>query len=759
MVSMSVKISKRLLFIMKYLGYFILLLIIPLILFGSLIFNVYLDVLEKEIEKSNINMVEVQRNSIDKEFSQIYSIYYQIFTDSTFSTIQIPENSIRVVETLSNYDSMNDLTRNIVVYPRGSSILYTSYGTQSFKSFLSQADVFNDWDESTFGDKLNNLLKTNIKPAVNIISEKGNVSGKYASLMLPLPPDSKNPDRTVMFLIDNIKMLSLLGSSVAEQNEDFLVLDSGKKLVCSLGGKTYDEFSEFKSFINEVQLGKIKSGVLNIDNVRYFTTSAASSVTGMYYIRLLPERQALSQLYYVRSIFLYALILVFIIGGILILLNLMNNINPLADLMYLSEKILPNTKPGLSNTPSIKDAVGEVIKTYGKLESQLSNSMPAVKEHILEKVLHGNADKVDIGFLPEKRFSLDITDKYYFTAVINILNPISLGSSSYTEVANAVEILLENEIEGYCKPAIDTKKLILILSIYNCDNKVIVDKLILIRNMLNERFQMETAIGVGLIYDLLSNIGKSFIEANSALDYMLVQGSGSIIFWESVSMHHSESSQWYPKAELERLENFILQWDSESIEKTVILILEAVKVKRTSLSVAKCISFDIINTVIRGITAINPSLKSDESINLNLFSLTEIKTLDELFDKIVSISRMINELMQQNKQVPAAQLISSILEYLNNNYYKYDFTVEAMAEHFALSPVYLRKVFKEATGSTILSYANSLRTEKAKELLKATDMNLGDIVKSIGYIDSSSFVRKFKQETGITPGEFRKINK
>lgn len=750
------KINNSSLVFIKFLGYYIVLLLIPLILLGSLIFYVYLDVLKEQIEKNNMNLIEIHRNSIDNEFAQMYAMYYQLYTDSAFSKRQIHEDPIHVVETLSNYDSMNELTQAIVVYPRGSPILYTSNGTYSMESFLAGTDVYNDMDTSAFTDRINSVTAPSLKPAVSTYSEGRQVRGRSLSLMLPLPPDSKSPDRTVIFLLDRLKLTALFGPEAVEQDEDFILLNSDKDYIFSLSGQSYDEYDALTSLIGEMKPGGKKSSVIQMDRANVFISCAVSNVTGMYYIRILPEKQALRQLYDVRAILFYTSLLALLIGGIVILWNWTHNINPIAELVRFSERFPDHSKDGGAVNPSIKKAVGEVIRTYDKLESQLHKNLPAVKEHILGKILRGSANESEIRSLPDKGFSLHRSSGIYFAAVVQLHKPIAHRPDK--DPVRLIEELLADGIGGYCKPALDTRKLILLLSMEEWDRSAAEEKLLVLQKMLCVQFDLETVIGVGNPYDQLSEAGKSFIEANSALDYMLVQGADSVIFWSDVSRQDMESNVRYPKAELDKLELYLLQWNSQRIEETMDSILKTVRENKIPLGLAKCIFYDMIHTVIKGFNRINPSLKNEDRIELDIFSLTEIGTLEELFDRIVSISKKINEIILHNRQASSAHLSHRILEYLHAHCFSYDFTVEAMAEHFSLSPVFLRKAFKDATNSNILSYVNTLRIEKAKEFLKDTEMSLGDIVKRIGYVDTSSFVRKFKQETGITPGEYRKVN-
>ena len=82
-----------------------------------------------------------------------------------------------------------------------------------------------------------------------------------------------------------------------------------------------------------------------------------------------------------------------------------------------------------------------------------------------------------------------------------------------------------------------------------------------------------------------------------------------------------------------------------------------------------------------------------------------------------------------------------------------------MAEHFNISPQYMRKLFKNHTGMSVSDYVSNKRLEKSMYLLAQTDRNLQEVVMEIGNSDISGFVRFFKQRTGMTPGQYRKANR
>ena len=58
-------------------------------------------------------------------------------------------------------------------------------------------------------------------------------------------------------------------------------------------------------------------------------------------------------------------------------------------------------------------------------------------------------------------------------------------------------------------------------------------------------------------------------------------------------------------------------------------------------------------------------------------------------------------------------------------------------------------------GVTFIEYLTQLRMNKAKELLKRTDMRSGEIAIAIGYNDPHYFSYLFKKSVGMNPRDYR----
>lgn len=66
------------------------------------------------------------------------------------------------------------------------------------------------------------------------------------------------------------------------------------------------------------------------------------------------------------------------------------------------------------------------------------------------------------------------------------------------------------------------------------------------------------------------------------------------------------------------------------------------------------------------------------------------------------------------------------------------------------------RFFKETMHETPLACINRLRIEKAAELLRETDRKLLDIALEVGFEHQGYFIRRFREQTGVTPAEYRR---
>ncbi|MFD0868993.1 response regulator transcription factor [Paenibacillus residui] len=102
-------------------------------------------------------------------------------------------------------------------------------------------------------------------------------------------------------------------------------------------------------------------------------------------------------------------------------------------------------------------------------------------------------------------------------------------------------------------------------------------------------------------------------------------------------------------------------------------------------------------------------------------------------------------------------LIEQIQEYIHSNLAE-DVSLQTLATHVDMHPVYLSKVYKLETGEGLKDYLSRVRMERAVHLLLNTDLKVYEITSQVGYLNTAYFIKVFKKAFGVTPQEYRDQN-
>lgn len=85
--------------------------------------------------------------------------------------------------------------------------------------------------------------------------------------------------------------------------------------------------------------------------------------------------------------------------------------------------------------------------------------------------------------------------------------------------------------------------------------------------------------------------------------------------------------------------------------------------------------------------------------------------------------------------------------------------LDEVASHVGMNKSAFCTFMRRHTGKTFSDYINSLRLEKAVELLKQTNNDIAEIAYSVGFNNVTYFNRLFKQKYGCSPKNMRVKNK
>ena len=110
---------------------------------------------------------------------------------------------------------------------------------------------------------------------------------------------------------------------------------------------------------------------------------------------------------------------------------------------------------------------------------------------------------------------------------------------------------------------------------------------------------------------------------------------------------------------------------------------------------------------------------------------------------------------EDDHQDGSSILVQQALRIIREEYNK-ETGIAQIAYKLQVTPNYLSSLFHKHTGIPFTRYITEIRMNKARQLLKETNLNIKEIAQQVGYHSSRHFSGLFRQETGLTPSEYIK---
>lgn len=111
--------------------------------------------------------------------------------------------------------------------------------------------------------------------------------------------------------------------------------------------------------------------------------------------------------------------------------------------------------------------------------------------------------------------------------------------------------------------------------------------------------------------------------------------------------------------------------------------------------------------------------------------------------------------LQKIEQKRRADNVISFIQNFIVTHISEDLSLVRLSEQVYLNPSYLSRIFKQETKKNLTEFIDSVRIQRAKELLVNENIKINEIARQVGYETATSFTRFFKSLTGCSPQEFR----
>ncbi len=277
---------------------------------------------------------------------------------------------------------------------------------------------------------------------------------------------------------------------------------------------------------------------------------------------------------------------------------------------------------------------------------------------------------------------------------------------------------------------------------------------------------MELTGGIGLVIHRISDIGRSYQEAEKAYasrftKYKYKNRISEIYDASTYGQQSKEGLAVFDARELchidlKKTELFLKQGNLSDINHFIDDILQEIEEVRQSQLFTQYILMDFYLTTLKFVE----NLSEDEAF-LMKHQMDESK-LNQLSGESASIESYIHDLLKDaillrdsRHEDKYAHLIHMAKKYIEENYARDDLSLNDLAAHVGLSPNHFSTVFSNTTGKSFIRYLTDVRVGEAKTLLKCTDMRCSNIAQMVGYKDPHYFSFLFKKEEGLSPMQYR----
>ncbi len=727
---------------LQYLSFYIIILIIPVFFLGYIIHFYLLANLKGQVMASNEQKLVQMKEMVDTKLSEFHKISMQVSTQHELTPYYV-DNFFDVFKAkrILNYKVGNEFIYELFYHIRGNDYLFSGDSSYSIDSFIRSYYQFQNWTPEQFYQDINESAQPFLRNSEEVKIFNGEPAG-IITYGVPVPFNSKNPYGTIIFLIKEQMIQDMLKNVVNSDEGNAFIIDENNQIVAALHDKS--KIKEVTGKIKESQSIGVQS--LKIEKQTYYISHVESNFLDWSYFTLTPETELMKDVNSIRDKVLLSYVAILLAGILIIYFGMRINYQPLQKLIRRTEEKWARVVGNHHGLDKIWGAIDYSEQTNQLLSKRVEHNRPVLQQHLLIRLLRGEIASYEEFNILGKDIDIQLNQSSYYVMLIEFYDK-DFVNRKMSKLVNDWLSKLES-LEKYQIELFETSKIVFIVS-GDAD-----------RLLLHEWYQTfiksrsySVTLGIGNSYYDATQIGKSHLEASTALNYKLIKGTNQIIFFEETSADNS-NNQWYDKEIVDRLELYLRQRDKEQVTKIMGQVIEIIKSPSANLFFAKCLMFDVSSTVMRIVHDLEQVHQELEEIMPDVLQINDFHSIEEMEETVTQMIQTVFKFYDQSDT--EHQLLDDLLSYLRENYHDYQISIQVLAEHFSLSEAYIMRYFKKQTGETILQHLNRLRMEHTKHLLKTSDLQIKEIALQVGYSDVSSFIRKFKQQEKLTPGEYRK---
>lgn len=740
---------------------YILVLFIPIVISVVLYFYTY-NVVREQAEFYNGNLVGIVKSTCDREIEYYKSYLQQLTVDVTVKDL--------VAE--KKFDSAYDAW-NIFMLKEKLNSLYSSMRDNSvyckgiFVYFISAERVVSENSTTDFNMYFQMNFKGNADEVREFLTQCDSESAlsyksgteHYILLAEPVISLKGKKESAVVGIWIDAKALELQVQSMDwADGLDWMIIDSKNQIF-----RDADRIDTTSIDFNELFIDDNK--LVDVNGESYIGDVMDSDRYGWKYVLFLDETYVSGPADKIRYWHLLSLLAILVTGYCVAQLLMKIHYNPLKRLMDILSKGHSEETEIRNEYFYLEHKVSNLLQSHTDIKKDMSRSKATLRNYELERLLlmsgivkedlqtagevfekFNNGRNVVLLCRVQESFKRDNeSEKDYMDSSLKRY----VVSNVYAEGVGEHFKLEALEVE---------EKVAIIINVPEANNsysETLQSVSETLRNFITEHFKFNICVLEGGCHEGLSDIHKSYLEACEAEEFVSYLDETYIRYNDIKDL--SVRKYDYSFEMEERVINAIRSGSTERAISYIDSVLENNfnKNPKTSSEMITCLLYDIFGTLVK--TSEELGIRNDKMLSLHyITAVSSIEDIKRFFKDMTD--DICKEVTEKNGREQVEKLCQNVYQFISEQFTDPDINLSQTALHFHMTPAYLSAIFRKQTGESIVDVIRQMRVKYAKTLLEE-GLSVQEVSQQVGFRECATFIRIFKESTGVTPGQMKKIDK
>ena len=753
----------------KLLFYFLLFLI-PVIIIGLITYINSAKMIKDNFQEKITMNLESASNTIDMYIKSAQETGAGFFNDEFVRTYLVPRSKQtaviksglwripRIIQ--RNENIVGGFATSIFTYV-DENVVYVGAGLNEFNTFFNSIHSYADYDADFWKDKLKSSDFIELLAQTDVYVKNLEV----VKTVVPVVMHNKaGIHDTIMVVNIDVNAIeeTLKGNSVFKSTS-FLVVNDNNQIIYDSDG-----------FYNHLQnlLGQPgNKNEIQLNGGSYIYSEFKSELYGWRYFAITPTEE-LSNL--TRGILqmTVGLCITFLIIGIFLSFLFSSNIySPIKNIRdtIVQKKDLLRIEDGEKVKMDELDMISSFIKSLVDNQLQYKEKYDIYTNEYIEYslLLLLKGHKLDDKDILEKTLNeeFDFSKKGYICCSIlfdfkeHFYNEIQDTERLY--VFDGIKKVLQEILRDYMPVYImeyGRNIYICIANVENGDTEIIYKGFNHILSLFqNDERYCDISVGVGRFFTDFNDLKASYNESMTAISKRDKEENFQIIHAEHIPMSDKLVYTFYDE---QKLLNCLKSGDISNTDSVIDEIFDRNIQTDASYDHILHLTRELYKLGIRfmaergqdirdiGLSSVDFDIDDKQHFDIAVDNHELKENIKKFYRKVIEMSAV-----QISRQ---GNLVSMITQYIEENYMT-DLCLEQIADEMGVTAKYVSRVFRNNTGMLLTDYINEVRINKAKELLRDTNMKIQDICTKVGIENRTTFLRVFKKVEGVSPTTYRNI--